>query len=67
MFVISSNEILPNVRQDLFLLATCYFNHCYQLAKLNRRSVTLFFFFEEGFYFRYVIVTACKKAKNLVF
>ena len=29
MFVIASNELLPNVRRDLFLLATCYVSHCY--------------------------------------
>ena len=29
MFVIASNELLPNVRRDLFLLPTCYVSHCY--------------------------------------
>ena len=64
MFVTTSNELLPNVRRDLFLLATCYVSHCYLLGKFNRRSVRLFSF-EEDYKFQYVIATTCKKSKKL--
>ena len=59
---------LPNVRRDLFLLATCYVSHCYWLAELNRRTLRrLVLFLKRVASLNMWLQRLARKLKHLVF